>query len=639
MLTSNLKQLIDEKWDNCWPVSNLRPIAILDLAGYIYFLKKSDDLDLISKKVSSLKSSHFILTKEIEEFTWSQFKDLDAQAIHDLFSRQFGILDLMNEYGQSDFLYSRFFRTPLMLKPTSRLLLNVIELVNLIESSDTATQRGIIEYLLDKAQTTQNDPQFIPQYISTLMVSISEPHPDDLICDISTANGTLLIDAAEYIENNHAHSKQALSRNLKGLESNASLLRIAGMRMMLHGMNEPDVELLTSTEVTFTQKPTLLISNLLPVGNADHTFGEGNVADEQMEIILLKNVLENLQAGSRAIVLVSENLLKSFLPEFENIRKEIVDDTNLEGVIHISPRSKSYSAAGILVFNKQESETTSEVWFCKMEKPKKKRTINETIINSNQNEILLSEELAEVNVLFDQWKKRKEISNRNCFFINVYDIKKNNYNLNFNDYKLISSGLQSDNPVEKNDQIQADGKAIVATKKDSLEHFYAGPPPLQKRKRKRKVVTPLLLILILVITAGWSYLYYFKDHKKTSSYGMTDLDSVKTISNLPVQSSKIPSGIKQEKTKKKADTKNTSHAVDKVEHVPNGSKRYTVVNKTYFHSAPDSSKRKSFYLQPRQDLVLIPTQEENGFVYVVYTNKKGESTRGWLAKKDLEPVD
>jgi|GEM_PF-1958731 type I restriction enzyme M protein len=638
MLTSNLKQLIDEKWDNCWPVSNLRPIAILDLAGYIYFLKKSDDLDLISKKVSSLKSSHFILTKEIEEFTWSQFKDMDAQAIHDLFSRQFGILDLMNEYAQSDFLYSRFFRTPLMLKPTSRLLLNVIELVNLIESSGTATQCEIIEYLLNKAQTTQNDPQFIPQYISTLMVSISEPRADDLICDISSGNGSLLIDAAEYIENNQPHSKQPLSRNLKGLESNASLLRIAGMRMMLHGMNEPDVELLTSTEVTFTQKPTLLISSLLPVANADHTFREDEAADEQMEIILLNNILKNLEAGSRAIVLVSENLLKSFLPEFENIRKEMVDDTKLEGVIHLSPRSKSYSAAGILIFNKHESETTSEVWFCKMEKPKKKRTINETIINSNQNEILLSEELAEVNVLFDQWKKRKEISNRNCFFINVYDIKKNNYNLNFNDYKLISSGLQSDNPVEKNDQIQADGKAIVATKKDSLQHFYAGPPPLKKRKRKRKVVSPLLLILILVITAGWSYLYYVKDHKKMTSYGMTDLDSVKTISNLPVQSSKIPPGIK-EKTKKKADTKNISPEVNKVEHLQNGSKRYTVVNKTYFHSAPDSSKRKSFYLQPRQDLVLIPTQEENGFVYVVYINKKGESTHGWLAKKDLEPVD
>ena len=91
--------------------------------------------------------------------------------------------------------------------------------------------------------------------------------------------------------------------------------------------------------------------------------------------------------------------------------------------------------------------------------------------------------------------------------------------------------------------------------------------------------------------------------------------------------------------KKNNATKTTVHPVNKAEPEDHSSKRYTVLNKTWFHSAPDSGKRKSFYLEPRQDLVLVPTQEENGFVYVVYINKKGESTHGWLAKKDLEPVD
>ena len=107
-------------------------------------------------------------------------------------------------------------------------------------------------------------------------------------------------------------------------------------------MNEPDVELLTSTEEKkFTQQPTLFISNLLPVGNADQTFPEDYTADEQKETILLNNILKNLEVGSRAIALVSENLLKSFLPEIESTRKELVDNTNLEGVIHLSPCSKS----------------------------------------------------------------------------------------------------------------------------------------------------------------------------------------------------------------------------------------------------------------------------------------------------------
>ncbi len=30
--------------------------------------------------------------------------------------------------------------------------------------------------------------------------------------------------------------------------------------------------------------------------------------------------------------------------------------------------------------------------------------------------------------------------------------------------------------------------------------------------------------------------------------------------------------------------------------------------------------------------------EQNGFVYIIYVNKNGETTKGWINKKDLQPV-
>lgn len=642
MLNPNLKKIIDEKWDNCWPVSNLKPIAILDLTSYIYFLKKSDDEDLITKNLPSLKSGHFIFTKEVEEFTWTMLRDMDAHAIHDLFTRQFGILDLMSEYGQSGFLYSRFFSTSLLLKPTSKLLFNVIEIINLIESCDTATQPVIIEYLFSKAQNAQKEAQFIPQFISRLMVSISEPGADDIVCDISSGIGSLLINAAEYIKDRNPSFKYDLSSKLKGIESNASLLRMTAMRMMLHGMKEPDVQILNSSDVNFSIKPTLFISSLLPKGNEDETITEDKIpqpGNVQMEINLLNNILKNLQAGSRAVVLVQENLLKNILPEIQDIRREIVENTRLEGVIHLSSHSRSFSAAGILIFSKHPSETTSQVWFCKMGKPEKRRTLNETIANPNQNDILLSEELSQVNVVLDQWKNRKDASNRNCFFINAYDIKTNNYNLNFNDYKLVSSEEPVANTDGNTDHPEADGSPVVAIKKESLRHFYKGPAPLEKRRHKRKAAPAILLIIVLIITAGWSYLYFVKDNKELYSHSAAVQDSVKTISKKPDATS--DSKAERNKIKKNTTGKEMLPSAHKSENTTahDAAKRYTVVNKAWFHSAPDSSKRKTFYLQPRQDLVVVPTQEENGFVYVVYINKKGQSTHGWLAKKDLEPVD
>lgn len=644
MLTSNLKKIIDQKWDNCWPVSNLRPIAILDLISYIFFIKKLDDRDLIKKNLSTLKSGHFTYTKEIEEFTWAVFKDMDAPAIHDLFTKQFGIIDLMSEYGQSNSLYSQFFGNSLLLKPTPKLLLNVIEIINLIESCDAATQSAIMEYLLSKAEKAEKEQQFIPQFISRLMISICEPRSDDIICDISAGNGSLLINAAEYIENKNSPFKQNLSSRLKGLESNSSQLRIAAMRMILHGIKEPDLQILSSN-VNLNKKPTVFISDLLQKGIEDNIIPEADTPQPEnveKEIILLNEIVKNLHAGSRAVVLVPENLLKNNLPEIQKIRKEIVDNTNLEGVIHLFPNSKSFSAAGILIFNKQNSETTNDVWFCKMEKPKKRRTVNETFKNPEQNEVLLSEELSQANIILDNWKNRKDTSNRNSFFINAYNIKTNSYNLNFNDYKLISSNQPVDNALQKTESEPDENDTIVATKKESLHHFFDGAAPLEEPKRKRKVLPAILLILLVIIAGGWVYLNYFKNDMKLYLPRTTVSDSAKTLSKTPLHTSTTEVKTEPSNIKKAAASKEILPAENKPQNATTGqdsSQGYTVINKAWFHSAPDSSKRKSLFLQPRPDLVLIPTAEENGFVYVVYVNKKGQPTRGWLDKKDLEPVE
>ncbi|MEO6905810.1 MAG: N-6 DNA methylase [Ginsengibacter sp.] len=645
MLTINLKKIIDEKWNNCWPVSNLRPIAILDLISYIFFIKKLDDRDLITKNLSSFKSAHFIPTKEIEQFTWSMFKDLDAQSIHDLFTKQFGIIDLMSEYGQSGFLYNQFFRSPLLLKPTPKLLLNVIQIINLIVSCDAATQSAIVEYLLNKAEKTQKEPQFIPQFISRLMISISDPVTEDIICDFSAGNGSLLINAAEYIKNKNSTFKQDISSRFKGLGSNASQLRVAAMRMILHGINEPDLQISSSTEVNFTQKPTLFISDLLLKGVEDNIIPEENAPQPgsvENEIILLNEIVKNMEAGSRAVVLVPENLLKNNLPEIQNVRKEIVDNSNLEGVIHLFPNSKSFSAAGILIFNKLSLETTSQVWFCKMEKPKKKRTINETIKNPEPNEILPSEEQTQINLILDNWKNRKDSPNRNSFFINEYDIKTNNYNLNFNDYKLISAVGQSDNLLQKSDESEAsESDTIVATKKESLHDFFEVAAPLEEPKRKRKLLPAILVILVLIIAGGWFYLKYFNDNNKLYPQTAAIADSAKSISKMSPDISTIQSKPEQPNPKKTKVVKEMSPAANSPvnKSASDSSQQYTVIDKAWFYYAPDSGKRKTFYLQPRHDLVIVPTAEENGFVYVVYVNKNGQSTRGWLDKKNLKAVE
>lgn len=87
----------------------------------------------------------------------------------------------------------------------------------------------------------------------------------------------------------------------------------------------------------------------------------------------------------------------------------------------------------------------------------------------------------------------------------------------------------------------------------------------------------------------------------------------------------------QEPTNKKEDTPNE-------EPKSSGIGKYKVVNKAYFHNEPDESTRRDAFIIHWNNAVLQPTKEENGFVYVVFTNHLGQTSRGWLKKSELSEV-
>jgi eukaryotic-like serine/threonine-protein kinase len=68
-------------------------------------------------------------------------------------------------------------------------------------------------------------------------------------------------------------------------------------------------------------------------------------------------------------------------------------------------------------------------------------------------------------------------------------------------------------------------------------------------------------------------------------------------------------------------------------------KKYKVtVPKAYFHDEPDESTKRNAYLIPSPD-TLTPIEEKNGFIYIIFTNHLGQTSKGWISKKDLETID
>ena len=59
------------------------------------------------------------------------------------------------------------------------------------------------------------------------------------------------------------------------------------------------------------------------------------------------------------------------------------------------------------------------------------------------------------------------------------------------------------------------------------------------------------------------------------------------------------------------------------------------VPETYFHNKPDESTRRNAFINHFNNARLTALNDENGFIYVIYTNDEGQTSKGWLNKKDL----
>jgi serine/threonine protein kinase len=66
--------------------------------------------------------------------------------------------------------------------------------------------------------------------------------------------------------------------------------------------------------------------------------------------------------------------------------------------------------------------------------------------------------------------------------------------------------------------------------------------------------------------------------------------------------------------------------------------RYKVRNKAYFHDEPDASTKRDAFIIHWNNAVLKPLDEKAGFIYVIFTNHLGQTSKGWLSKNDLNEV-
>jgi serine/threonine protein kinase len=82
----------------------------------------------------------------------------------------------------------------------------------------------------------------------------------------------------------------------------------------------------------------------------------------------------------------------------------------------------------------------------------------------------------------------------------------------------------------------------------------------------------------------------------------------------------------------------SSDQADPATTAPNKFGRYKAASTAYFYNEPDEDTRRDGVFINKWNAPVNASDDMNGFIYVVYTNEKKQTTRGWLLKKDLVQV-
>ena len=113
------------------------------------------------------------------------------------------------------------------------------------------------------------------------MVDMLKPEPTDVIGDPACGTGGFLVSAMEYLLENHTspeavieevnlesgmvekvftgdlleeHREHIRSRMFHGFDFDATMLRIAAMNLMLHGVEDPDIHYQDTLSTSFTDR-------------------------------------------------------------------------------------------------------------------------------------------------------------------------------------------------------------------------------------------------------------------------------------------------------------------------------------------------------------------------------------------------
>lgn len=480
MLSAEIKSKIDRLWNNFWSGGISNPLTVIEQISYLLFIKRLDDIDNAkAKRANRMEVPYTSLFKELndkliadnkstEDFNyellkWSEFQHLDVNEMFDVVSQK--VFPAIKMLGGAESSFTAEMKDAVFMIPKPSLLQESVRLIEGINMDDSDTKGDLYEYLLSKLATSGVNGQFrTPRHIIRMMVELMDPTAEDKICDPACGTAGFLINSLEYIlekytrpesvftdEEGNLHNRigDMMSNEewehfrtdmFYGFDFDPSMVRIASMNLMLHSIDNPNVRQMDAMSKVYDEenKYTLVLANPPFKGSIDAndinpTLTKG-AKTTKTELLFMKLINRILDLGGRCAVIVPDGVLFGSTKAHKDIRKALVEENALEGVISMpSGVFKPYAgvSTAILIFTK--GGETDKVWFYDMQSDGFSLDDKRNKLNND----------GDIPDIIEKWKAIKEnkdlepAKEDKWFWVDKEKISGNDYDLSINKYKEI----------------------------------------------------------------------------------------------------------------------------------------------------------------------------------------------------------
>ena len=384
MITGELRSKIDRIWETFWTGGITNPLEVIEQFTYLLFIKDLDDNETIEESNAELLGIPFegMFPSDKQHLRWSKFKNEEAGEMYRIVSEEVFPF-IKNIHGDKQSAYSKYMGDAMFKIPTPLMLSKIVDAIDNLDMSDKDAKGDLYEYLLSKVATAGTNGQFrTPRHIIKMMAELMKPTPEDIIVDPAMGTAGFLVGAEEYLR--EKHNDLFLVQGLKehfnnkmfnGFDMDRTMLRIGAMNMMLHGVDNPNIQYKDSlSEVNKDSEDyTLILANPPFKGSLDYEAVSADLLKttktKKTELLFLALFLRILKTGGRCASIVPDGVLFGSTGGHKSIRKEIVENHKLEAIISMpSGVFKPYAgvSTAIMIFTKTGTGGTDKVWFYDM---------------------------------------------------------------------------------------------------------------------------------------------------------------------------------------------------------------------------------------------------------------------------------